>query len=108
MVIAGQIEEAFEKYVDPTGGHHNVFTPAGMAALKKGMMENHTHFPNKKLAIQNIIGDGNLVAIHSHLVLGDMDMIVVHILHFECGKIVEMWDCGQQIPTDMVNKEGAF
>ncbi len=29
-----------------------------------------------------------------------MDVAVVHILHFEGGKIVELWDVGQVIPKD--------
>jgi predicted SnoaL-like aldol condensation-catalyzing enzyme len=35
-------------------------------------------------------------------------MAVVHILRFEGGKIVEMWDVGQEIPKDSPNALGVF
>jgi predicted SnoaL-like aldol condensation-catalyzing enzyme len=37
-----------------------------------------------------------------------MDIAVVHILRFEQGKIVEMWDVSQQVPKDSPNKLGMF
>lgn len=35
-------------------------------------------------------------------------MIVVHLLRFRGGKIVEIWDCGQPVPADSPNSDGAF
>jgi hypothetical protein len=32
----------------------------------------------------------------------------VHILRFERGRIVEMWDLGQEIPEDSPNALGMF
>ncbi len=110
MIVAGSIEEAYIKHVDMEGRHHNPFFPAGFAALKKAMAENHGEYPNKKLIVRNVVGDGDLVAIHSHLIFreGEIGMTVVHILRFKGQKIVEMWDVGQQIPDDSPNSDGAF
>lgn len=108
LVIAGKINEAYDKYVDMSGKHHNVFTPAGFAALRDGMKENENKFPNKHFKIHHVLGDGDLVATHSHLQLGDMDMSVVHLFRFTNGKIVELWDCGQQLPKEIINNDGAF
>ena len=47
LVVAGQIDEAYRRYVDLSGKHHNPFFPAGFPALKKAMIENHVQFPNK-------------------------------------------------------------
>ena len=110
MVIAGRIAEAYEKHVDMDGKHHNPFFPAGFSSLRDAMMENHLQMPNKQLMVKNVVGDGNLVAVHSRLVLrtGESEMAVVHIFRFEGERIVEMWDCGQMVPADSPNRDGAF
>jgi predicted SnoaL-like aldol condensation-catalyzing enzyme len=93
-----------------SGKHHNAFFPSGFDNLKKAMVENHLQLPNKEFTPINIIAEGDLVAMHSRLVLkkGDQRMAVVHIFRFKDDKIVEMWDCGQAIPADSPNKDGAF
>ncbi len=110
MVIAGRIAEAYEKHVDMLGKHHNPFFPAGFPALRDAMVENHLKFPGKQLKVKNVLGDGTLIAVHSRLVigLGEPEMAVVHIFRFEGERIVEMWDCGQMLPADSPNRDGAF
>jgi predicted SnoaL-like aldol condensation-catalyzing enzyme len=92
------------------GKHHNMYYSAEFISLKQGMVENHAQFPNKRLMVKNVLGDGNLVAIHSNIVLkiGEPGIATVHIFRFEEGKIVEMWDIGQAVPIDSPNRVGAF
>ncbi len=110
LVIAGRIDEAYQTHVESQGRHHNPFFPAGFAALKKGMIENHTQFPHKQLTVKNVLGDGDLVAVHSHMAPnpGDQGVAVVHIFRFQRDKIVELWDCGQAVPADTPNQDGMF
>jgi predicted SnoaL-like aldol condensation-catalyzing enzyme len=108
LVIAGKIDEAYKKYVDMRGKHHNVYFPAGFPTLKEAMKENHKMFPNRVFEIRHCIVEDNIVTTHSRLVLGDKQMTVVHIFRFEKGKIIEMWDVGQEIPQGFPNKDGAF
>jgi len=110
LVVAGRIDEAFDKYVDMRGKHHNPYFPAGFQALKRAMIENHTTFPNKQLTVKNVIGDGELVAVHSRIVLGPGEnvMVVVHLHRFQGDKIVELWDCGMPVPVDSPNTDGAL
>ncbi|MBI5228128.1 nuclear transport factor 2 family protein [Candidatus Micrarchaeota archaeon] len=108
LVVSGRIDEAYQKHVDFGGKHHNVYFAAGFAALQKAMKDNNNEVPDKKFMIKNAIGEGELVAVHSHLRLGEKEMSVVHIFRFQNDKIVEMWDCGQVIPADSPNKDGAF
>jgi predicted SnoaL-like aldol condensation-catalyzing enzyme len=110
LVVARKIDEAYERYVDMRGKHHNVYFAKGFATLRDAMKENHAQFPDTKISIKNVIGEGDLVAVHSHVVQkqGDPGIAVVHILRFENEKIVEMWDCGQKLPADMPNEDGAF
>ncbi len=110
LVTAGRIEEAFQKFVDMHGRHHNCFFPAGLATLIQAMLDNHKQFPVKRFDIKNVLVDGKMVAVHSHLRFKEEDpgMVTVHILRFASNKIVEFWDCGQQIPAEISNKDGAF
>lgn len=110
LVVAGSIDEAYNNYVNMYGKHHNVSYSAEFTSLKQGMIENHDQFPKKRLMVKNVVGEGNMVAVHSNLILrpGEPGMAVVHIFRFEGGKIVEMWDVGQPIPIDSPNRLGAF
>jgi predicted SnoaL-like aldol condensation-catalyzing enzyme len=110
LVVAGRIDEAYRKYVDMQGRHHNPFFPAGFQALQKAMIDNHVEMPNKQITVKNVLGDGDLVAVHSHLVLGPggNGMVVVHMFRFQGDRIVEMWDCGQNLPADSPNNDAAF
>ena len=69
LIVSGKIDEAYQKYVDVSGTHHNIFTSAGFPSLQKAMKENDTQFPNKQLIVKNVLGDGDLVTVHSRLVL---------------------------------------
>jgi predicted SnoaL-like aldol condensation-catalyzing enzyme len=110
LVVAGNIDEAYDSYVNMRGRHHNVYYAADFASLKNGMLENHAQFPNKRLMVKNVLGDGNLVAVHSNIIMksGEPGVAVVHLFRFEDGKIVEMWDVGQSVPVSTPNLIGAF
>ena len=110
LVVSGNVDQAYKNFVMMNGKHHNPFFSAGLPSLKKAMSDNNVQSPSKKLTVKNVLADGNLVAIHSHLVMqpGEKGMIVVHIFRFDGDKIVEIWECGQQIPADSPNTDGAF
>jgi predicted SnoaL-like aldol condensation-catalyzing enzyme len=110
MVVAGEIEQAYRKYVDMSGKHHNPYNAAGFPALQKGMLENDKQFPRKQITVKHVLGDGDMVSVHSHVVLksGEMELATNHILRFAEDQIVEMWDCAQVMPKDSLNKDGMF
>ncbi len=110
LVVAGRIDEAYKDHVDMEGRHHNPFFPAGFPALKKAMTEDHARSPNKEIVVSHALGDGDMVVVHSHLIFqaDEPGMTVVHLFRFRGDKIVEMWDCGQALPPDSPNRDGAF
>lgn len=109
-VIAGHIDQAYAKYVDMTGRHHNVFTPAGLEALRQGMKDADAQFPNKAYEVKRVMQDEPFVAIFGHLILKpkEMDLSTVHLFRIENGKITEFWDVAQNLPKKPVNSDGAF
>jgi predicted SnoaL-like aldol condensation-catalyzing enzyme len=110
LAVAGHVDEAYQRHVDMRGKHHNPFFHAGFPALEGGMIENHAQFPNKQLTVKNVLGDGDLVAVHSHITSSPSEkgVATVHLFRFQGGKIVEMWDLGQSVPTDSPNSDGMF
>ena len=110
LVVAGRIDEAYERFVDMAGKHHNPYFPAGFPALKLAMIENHARFLDKRIAIKHIVAEGDMVAAHSHVVLnpGDKNIAVVHLFRVQGERIVELWDIGQPIEPDSPNRDGMF
>jgi len=109
-IIARKIDEAYAKYVSPKLRHHNAYFPADQESLKKGMIESHAQFPDTTIDIKQVIGEGNLVSVLSHVQLkpNGPNVGVVHMFRFEENKIVEMWDIGQEVPEKSPNENGMF
>ncbi|MBK8699418.1 MAG: nuclear transport factor 2 family protein [Saprospiraceae bacterium] len=110
LAAKGQSREAFDLYVGDNFIHHNAYFKGDGHTLMTAMEENAQNNPNKKFEIQRSLEDGVLVAVHSRVrqTHSDHDIAVIHIFRFENGKIVELWDFGQVVPTDMVNENGMF
>jgi predicted SnoaL-like aldol condensation-catalyzing enzyme len=110
LVVANHIDEAYDRYVDMKGKHHNVYFAAGFPALKQAMIDDHAKHPPKQLTVKHVLGDGDLVAVHSRLQRDktETSIAVVHLFRFEGRKIAEMWDLGMEVPGNSPNKDGAF
>jgi predicted SnoaL-like aldol condensation-catalyzing enzyme len=110
LASSGKVEEAYERYASSSGKHHSPHFAAGFAALKAAMQENHRQFPDKRITIKRAIGEDDMVAVHSQVVLkpGDLGVATLHLFRFADGKIVELWDFGQPIQAASPNSDGPF
>jgi len=110
MTAAGQVAQAFERHAGPQFRHHNPHFPGDAASIQAGMLENAARFPQMVFEVQRALADGDLVAVHSRarMTTEGADIAIVHILRFEDGRIVEMWDIGQAQPDSMPNQYGMF
>lgn len=110
LTSSGKVEEAFHTYVSKEFLHHNAYFPGDSHSLKNAMMENHHKFPDKVFEIKRVIGEGDLVAVHSRVKIspGAPDVSVVHIFRFHENLIAELWDIGQTAPESSPNKHGMF
>jgi predicted SnoaL-like aldol condensation-catalyzing enzyme len=109
-VAAGEVSEAYTRYVSPTFRHHNPFFRGDANSLKQAMQENAQKNPNKILEIQRALQDGDLVAIHSRVRQNPQDRggALVHLFRFRENRIEELWDIGQDEPEKMLNEHGMF
>jgi predicted SnoaL-like aldol condensation-catalyzing enzyme len=64
--------------------------------------------PNTSCSIKQIIEEGDKVVAYSYITKKNMKIAVFHMFRFANGKIVEMWDIGQEILNDSPNENGLF
>jgi predicted SnoaL-like aldol condensation-catalyzing enzyme len=110
LVASGKVREAYESHICPDFRHHNPYFRGDAESLLVAMEENATLNPNKTLEVKHAIEEGETVAVYSHIKQKPEDLggAVVHIFRFQEGRIVELWDVGQQIPENSPNENGMF
>lgn len=110
FIATGKVREAFSEFVGADFIHHNPFFPGDRESLLNAMELSAQRSPHKEFAIKRVIEEGPMVMVHSHIRQSSNEdgFAVVHILRFDGGSIVELWDVGQPIPKGSLNKQGMF
>jgi predicted SnoaL-like aldol condensation-catalyzing enzyme len=106
---SGKLDEAYN-LVGANFRHHNAYFPGDAESLKAGMADAHQQFPNTTLAVQHVLEDGDLIAVHSRVQHSPdtPEIAVVHLFRFEGDRIAELWDVGMEAPKDSPNENGLF
>lgn len=100
-----------DRYIRPDYIQHNPFAPNGTAALKAFAGPMATQFPDLKYDVKRVIAEGDLVLVHSNVVLtpGTRGNAVVDIFRFDRdGMIAEHWDTSQEVPATSVSGNDMF
>ena len=110
MCARGEVRDAYDRYVSQHFVHHNAWFAGDRESLLRAMEESAAKEPNKSFEVRQVIDGGDKVAVLSHLKRVDagLEYAVVHIARIVDGKIVELWDLGQEIPKDSPNELGMF
>ncbi len=110
LAAAGTAHEVTDRFLTHDFRHHNPDFPAGMEAIMEAMRADAKNVPNKRLDIKHVLAEGELVAIHFHVVRKPEDpgVAVVHLYRFEGDRIAEQWDIGREVPADSPNADGMF
>ncbi|GEN52645.1 nuclear transport factor 2 family protein [Halobacillus faecis] len=110
QVAGGEVRGAYQKYIHPDFSHHNPYFRGDQDSLMIAMEEDASKNPQKTLEVHRAIEEEEIVVVHSHIkqYQEDIGVAVVHMMRFEEGRIVEMWDIGQPLPEDSLNENGAF
>lgn len=110
LASSGNVNEAYSKFVGDGFRHHNPYFEGSAESLRAGMEENAQQNPDKALDVKRVIAEGDLVVVHAHVrhKPDDLGAALVHIFRFENGRIVELWDLGQEVPEESPNQYGMF
>lgn len=110
LVASGKVDEAYNNYIGPGFCHHNPYFRGDADSLMLAMKENAVQNPDKTLEVKHVIGEGEMVAVHSHVKQHSEDLgaAVVHIFRFHDDRIVELWDLGQAVQENSPNENGMF
>ena len=110
LASTGRVHQIIATDVAPGFRHHNPWFTGDGEALFAAMDQNARDNPGKRLEIQRVLRDGDLVAVHSKVVHSPQDrgFATVHIFRFEGDRIAELWDLAQQVPEDSPNRCGMF
>lgn len=108
--IAGFTELLAEEFVS-----HNPHVAHDPAALSgRQAFANHlsgpgtAHLRNATVSAEHLLADGDLVAVHTHVVSAEGDLATVDLFRVDGGLIVEHWDVVQPVPEELSHPHGMF
>lgn len=102
--------KAIDAFLSPTFVQHDPRIADGPAGLRAYLTAQNAAYPHSAVSIKRVIGEGNLIAIHSNLVLepGTKGYAVLDLYRVIGGKIAEHWDTTQQVPASTVSGNDMF
>jgi predicted SnoaL-like aldol condensation-catalyzing enzyme len=105
----GQSAEA-AAHLSVTYTQHNPQAVDGREGFIAYVQQMRGRFPELRLVIERVLGEGDLVVTHSrmNLVPGDRGVAIADFWRIADGKIVEHWDVIQQVPENSANSNTMF
>ncbi|MDX3693349.1 nuclear transport factor 2 family protein [Streptomyces europaeiscabiei] len=113
-VLKGVFEDGdtavVDRYVRPDYIQHNPLAPDGAETLKGLAAAVSGQFPDAVYGIERVVSQGDLVLVHSNVVLtpGTRGSAVFDIFRFQGGRIAEHWDVAQEVPESSANGNDMF
>lgn len=105
MSYEGKPREAVDLYVGDEYIQHNPLVGDGPEPFIEYFDRMAKEYPDKSIEFVRSVGEGDLVALHTHQVWpGDEEYVTMDFFRFDTnGKIVEHWDSMQMIPEGTLN-----
>ncbi len=105
MAYEGNPRDAIEKFVGDKYIQHNPDVEDNKEGFIKYFERMSEEYPEKSIEFVRVVGEGDLVALHTHQTWpGNDEYVTMDFFRFdENGKIVEHWDSIQQIPKKSAN-----
>jgi predicted SnoaL-like aldol condensation-catalyzing enzyme len=102
--------EAAQKYIGEEYRQHNPEVADGVEPFVQfisGMQKKH---PALTVAISHTLAEGDLVALHVHLMreANDPGQAIMELFRLKRGKIVEHWDVVQPVPATTISGNSMF
>lgn len=103
-----RVREAFERYVSENYVQHNPTAGDGREDAIR-LIEGLAATPGFNPMVKRIVAEGDLVAVHMHVQLGDgPGLAVMDMFRLDKGKIVEHWDVIQEVPKQTRSGNSMF
>ena len=105
MAYEGNPRDAVDRFVGDQYIQHNPDVEDGKEGFIKYFERMSEEYPEKSIEFVRVVGEGDLVALHTHQTWpGNDEYVTMDFFRFdENGKIVEHWDSIQQIPKKSAN-----
>ena len=105
MAYEGDPQKAVDLYIGNEYIQHNPDVADGLQGFVDYFDRMQREYPEKSIEFVRCIGEGNLVALHTHQTWpGNDQYVTMDFFRFdENGKICEHWDAIQQIPEKSAN-----
>ena len=105
MAYEGNSREAVAQFVGEEYIQHNPSVADGKQGFIDYFERMQREYPDKQIEFVRCVGEGDLVALHTHQTWpGNDEYVTMDFFRFdENGKICEHWDAIQQIPKDSAN-----
>jgi predicted SnoaL-like aldol condensation-catalyzing enzyme len=99
-----------DRYLSPDYLQHSSLAEPGLASLKTFLDTVKRSSPDAKHYVKRALVDGDMVAVHVHVVRfpGDPGLAVVDFFRVAGDRIVEHWDVLQEVPAKPVNPNSMF
>ncbi|NNK63038.1 MAG: SnoaL-like domain-containing protein [Gemmatimonadetes bacterium] len=100
MAYEGNPTEAVRRFVGAEYIQHNPDVADGPDGFVEYFERMAKEYPEKDIAFKRIVGEGDLVALHTHQTWpGGEEYVTMDFFRFDDdGKIVEHWDAIQKVP----------
>ena len=110
MAYKGNPKRAVELYVGEEYIQHNPDVEDGINGFINYFERMQNEYPDKSIEFVRCIGEGDLVALHTHQTWpGNDEYVTMDFFRFdERGKICEHWDAIQQIPESSKNPNSMY
>lgn len=108
MAYEGNPKKAVELYVGDEYIQHNPDVANGLQGFIDYFDRMQKEYPEKSIKFLRVIGEADLVALHTHQIWpGNDQYVTMDFFRFDgAGKIVEHWDAIQQVPKEMAHGNG--
>lgn len=105
MAYEGNSQKAVDLYIGQEYKQHNPDVADGLDGFIKYFDRMQKEYPEKSIEFVRCIGEGDLVALHTHQVWpGNEEYVTMDFLRFDAkGKICEHWDAIQKVPKESAN-----
>ena len=102
---AHQPKAASDRYIGSVYIQHNPLVPNGAAPFYDHFGDFFKSHPEASLDMKHLVGEGDLVVVHSLFRAGpnDRGQALMDLFRVEHGKIVEHWDVIQPVPAETAN-----